>query len=228
MLRRHADLAQPRADHPRRRARDGRLSLLRPRDRARSASTTMMAALGKAQRRRRRPAPRLLPQSDRRRPRPRPVARGRRRLSRARADPVRRHRLSGVRARARRGCGRACAACSTQCDEVDRRAELRQEFQLSIATGSARCSSRPARREATATAMAMCSSARAKCGRCRPTMAPRRSRIILEDPELRAPLAGRARRDARAHQLGRASGSPPPTRGSLISAGRTACSRCCR
>ncbi len=83
----------------------------------------------------------------------------------------------------------------------DRRAELRQEFQRL---------SRPRRlavrqdrlgRDDQRGAWRMSSSARARCGRCRPIMARRPSASSSTMPELRARLAGRARRDARPDQL---------------------------
>ena len=112
VLDRHADLAEPRADHPRGRARDRSNILITSAARRSIRFDAMMDAIGQRARRRHRAAPRLLPQSDRRRPRLRPMARGDARGERARADPVRRHRLSGARARARRGCGRAARICS--------------------------------------------------------------------------------------------------------------------
>ena len=84
--------------------------------------------------------------------------------------PLRRHRLPGARPRARRGRRRACAAFSTPATKCwSRRAATR--ISASIATASAACSSR--RRAARRATMpwAMCCRSRAKCGRCRPTMA---------------------------------------------------------
>ena len=63
---RPADLAEPCADHRRLRARAGRISLLRPR-RPRDPVRRDDGGDRSGQRRRRRPAARLLPQSDRRR-----------------------------------------------------------------------------------------------------------------------------------------------------------------
>ena len=68
-VRRDADLAQPSADHPRGRARDRSNILITSAGRATIRFEDMLAALDRRRAGRRRPAPRLLPQSDRRRPR---------------------------------------------------------------------------------------------------------------------------------------------------------------
>ena len=130
---------------------------------------------------RRRPAPRLLPQSDRRRPRRRAMGRGRRGSSRERG-------LLPFVDIAYQGFGRGldedaarAARHARRLRRGDRRAELRQEFQrlsrprrLAVRQDRAR-PRRPRRR------WRMCSSARARCGRCRPIMARRRCGIVLDD-----------------------------------------------
>ena len=131
-----------------------------------------------------------------------PAIRGHRR---ARPDPVRRPCLSGLRPRARGGCvGVRLAARQPATRRSSRRAATR--ISASIATGSARCSSRRRRRSATAvTAMAhVFAAARAKCGRCRPIMARRLCASSSTTPQLHERLARRAQRDARPDQLGAA------------------------
>ena len=105
-VRRRADLAQPSADHPRGRARGGRISLLRAR-----AGRDPLRGHDRRRCERREPGDVALLHGCCHNPTGAdlergPVARGRRGRRRARADPVRRHRLPGLRPRPRRGCVR--------------------------------------------------------------------------------------------------------------------------
>ena len=146
----------------------------------------MMDALDGARRGRRRAAPRLLPQSDRRRPRRRPVGR------RSPSVVAQRGLIPFVDI-AYQGLGRGLDEDARglhllldACDEVDRRAKLRQEFRrLSRPRRLAVRQDRAAR--ATATGDGPCRSrSRAKCGRCRPIMARRRCASCSRMPALRA------------------------------------------
>ena len=225
--RRHADLAQPPADHPRRRARDRRISLLRPRQaqhplrrddgraRARRAPATSSCSTAAATTR---PAPTSTPSNG---PRSRGVVAERgllpfvdiayqgfgRGLEEDAAG------LRGMLAGVRRS---------------DRRAKLRQEFQrLSrprrLAVRQDRLGARRPRRRwrhVLQRAREMWSMP--------PDHGAAAVRIVLDDAAAARRLAGRARRDARPHQLG-----PPAHRRRrpaprLSSASSSACSRCCR
>ena len=90
-------------------------------------------------------------------------------------------------AAASRRMRRGCAACCRSCDEVDRRAELRQEFQRLSRPRRLACSSRPAQPRRPPRRWRMSSSAPAKCGRCRPTMAPPRCASCSTTPQLTQP-----------------------------------------
>ena len=188
----------------------------------------MMDALGKARGRRHRPAPRLLPQSDRRRPRRRPVGRSCAACARrAACMPFVDIAYQGLG----RGLDEDAAGLRRMLDGVrrsDRRAKLRQEFRLSIATASDRCGSRPDRTRRPRGRWPMSLQNAREMWSMPPDHGAAAVRIVLEDPALRGRLAGRARRDARAHQRGRATRSPPPTRAWPLSAASSACSRCCR
>ena len=188
----------------------------------------MMDALGEARGGRPRPAPRLLPQSDRRRSRPRPVARGRR-PGRAQRGliPYRRPRLSGPRQRPRGG-RRGHAAGRRGGRAGARRAELRQEFRLL---------SRPARHpvrqgleppRAPRSRSAICS----QLARTMWSMPPDHgAAVVAHHPRRsrRCAPTGMRELDAMCARI-RALRARLAAfdRGSPISTGRTACSRCCR
>ena len=78
-----------------------------------------------------------------------------------------------------------CACILAACDEVIVSQSCDKNFG-SIATGSARCSSRPARREATATAMGHVFQIAREMWSMPPDHGAAAVRIILDDPELRA------------------------------------------
>ena len=83
-------------------------------------------------------------------------------------------------------------------------------------------------REATANGDGACLPAsRARCGRCRPIMAPPRCTSSSTIPSFARAGWSSSTRCATA-SIRFASGSPRPTRGWPLSAGSSACSRCCR
>ena len=180
----NSDLAEPCAGDLRRQSRDRSLRLLRPRQSPDPLRRDDDDA-GRCTARRRRPAPRLLPQSDRRGPRRGPMGRRGAHHCASRAAAVHRHCLSGPWAagstRMRRGCTR-CSMPATRSSSP--RAATR--ISACIATASARCTSRPRSRPTTSLAMDHVAQIAREMWSMPPDHGAAAVRIVLEDETLKA------------------------------------------